>query len=139
MGVDRVSPGVPGLAQGVAPRGAPGLAPGPSPGAPGFADLLAPAAPQTAGATQAATPCALAFDEADRRAASDRQARRHGRDMLQALGALQLAMLGGGEAAARAQLAGLAEAAPAAHDPVLRLILREISLRAAVELARGGI
>ena len=67
----------------------------------------------------------------------DRQARRHGRAMLQALGAVQLSMLDGGGDAARAQLAAAAAQAPAAHDPVLRLILREISLRAAVELARG--
>jgi hypothetical protein len=131
MGVDRVSPRAPALA--------PGLAKLPAQGAPGFADLLATAAAPAAGAAPAATPAALVYDAADRQAASDRQARRHGRAMLQALGALQLAMLGGGEDAARAQLAGLAAEAPAAHDPVLRLILREISLRAAVELARGGI
>ncbi|MEJ0049131.1 MAG: flagellar assembly protein FliX [Rhodospirillales bacterium] len=39
-------------------------------------------------------------------------------------------------AEARVLLARLAASAPEADDPVLRLILREIGVRAAVELAR---
>lgn len=71
---------------------------------------------------------------------ADREARRHGRALLRALGAVQLALLGpaneaeGGEA--RAQLARLAAAAPPADDPALCVILREIAVRAAIELAR---
>ena len=70
--------------------------------------------------------------------AADQQARRHGRAMLKALGAVQLAILGGGEAEARAELAALTARLPQAEDPVLRLILREIGARAAVEMARGS-
>jgi hypothetical protein len=57
--------------------------------------------------------------------------------MLQALAALQLAVLGGTAAEARARLAELAAQPAEATDPLLRLILREIGARAAVELARG--
>jgi hypothetical protein len=73
------------------------------------------------------------------RQARDKQARRHGRAMLQALGAVQLALLAGDDGQARAALAALAATAIAGHeadDPVLQLILREIAVRAAVELAR---
>jgi hypothetical protein len=73
------------------------------------------------------------------REARDKQARRHGRAMLQALGAVQLAVLGGDDGQARTALAALACAAEDRHeadDPVLQLILREIGVRAAVELAR---
>lgn len=66
----------------------------------------------------------------------DRQARRHGKAMLEALAGLQLGMLDGNPTPILAQLAELAKAAPEAADPVLRLILREINIRAAVELAR---
>ena len=76
--------------------------------------------------------------------ANDRAARRHGRAMLNALGALQLAVLDDGtptspaerQEDALAHLADLARRMPQADDPVLRLILREIGVRAAVELAR---
>jgi hypothetical protein len=116
-----------------------GIAPRPAAGAPGFADLLDQATAPAAGAAPAAALAAVVYEEADRQVSADRQARRHGRAMLQALGALQLAILGDGETSARSQLAALVAQAPAAHDPVLRLILREISLRAAVELARHSI
>ncbi len=84
---------------------------------------------------------------------SDRTARRHGRAMLHALGALQLALLappfpGPGsdrgeptaerEDNARAHLADLARRMPSAEDAVLSLILREIGVRAAIELARSN-
>ena len=70
---------------------------------------------------------------------ADREARRHGRAMLQALAALQRAVLEGSPAEARGSLAALAGRAAQAHDPVLRLILREIGVRAAVELGRDPI
>jgi hypothetical protein len=82
----------------------------------------------------------MSYDAASEAVSADKEARRHGRALLQALGAIQLALLGsdlaveGGEA--HAQLARLAASAPLADDPVLRLILREIGVRAAVELAR---
>jgi len=66
----------------------------------------------------------------------DRQARRHGKAMLEALAGLQMAVLGGDAGSGRARLVELSKAPPEAADPVLRLILREINIRAAVELAR---
>jgi hypothetical protein len=126
MRIDRISP----LASPPAPRRA---------AAPGFAALLE--SPGEAAAAEAAQPAALAagiFAAAADAEAADSRARRHGKAMLQALAALQLAVLGGSEGAARAKLAELAGQAPQADDPVLRLIMREIGVRAAVELARGG-
>jgi hypothetical protein len=77
----------------------------------------------------------MTYEEARDRVLADRQARRHGRAMLQALGAMQLSLLAGGDAAVQA-LADLAAQVPEADDPVLRLLLQEIGVRAAVELAR---
>jgi hypothetical protein len=77
----------------------------------------------------------MSYEQACERVQSDRKARRHGRAMLQALGALQVVLLEGGGPAAEA-LSHLAADVPEADDPVLRLILREIGVRAAVELAR---
>jgi hypothetical protein len=102
--------------------------------------------PREAGAPEQATAAAQAapiggmlnYDSAMQAVAADRLARRHGRAMLRALGALQLAMLGAEGDGAGRQLAALAADMPAADDPVLRLILREIGVRAAVALARAG-
>jgi hypothetical protein len=74
------------------------------------------------------------------RTAQDRRARRHGRALLQALAGVQRAALAGDGDRGQAALAALACTAMDEHeadDPVLRLILREIAVRAAVELARG--
>ena len=74
------------------------------------------------------------------RTAQDREARRHGRALLQALAGLQRAALAGEDGQAQAALATLANTVRDPHeadDPVLRLILREIAVRAAVELARA--
>ena len=72
-------------------------------------------------------------------AARDRRARRGGRDVLEALAAMQRALLGGGaDAAALARLAALAGGLPDAADPGLRAIIGDIGLRARVELARYG-
>jgi hypothetical protein len=82
----------------------------------------------------------MTYDAASNAVSADKEARRHGRALLRALGAIQLALLGSGQAdeggEAHTQLARLAATAPQADDPVLRLILREIGVRAAVELAR---
>ncbi len=109
-----------------------------------FATLLQPAAraASPAGAEAAAS---LAFVQAEvedifARQKQDREARRHGRAMLKALGGVQLALLGTDPERAREALADLAttaEDATAGDDPLLRLILREIAIRAAVELARN--
>jgi Class II flagellar assembly regulator len=82
----------------------------------------------------------MTYEAARDAVSADREARRHGRALLRALGAVQLALLlpnnedEGGEA--RAQLARLAATPPTADDPTLCLILREIGVRAAIELAR---
>ncbi len=77
--------------------------------------------------------------------ARDRRARRRGRDLLDALAALQRGVLGralggapGGAAEMDAlrRLAALAAVAPDAADPALGRILAEIRMRAHVELAR---
>jgi hypothetical protein len=126
------------------------IGPGGTPSAPrklakaaGFSELLGEAAQGAAQASDTAAaeaPAAariglMTYEEARDRVLADRQARRHGRAMLQALGAMQLSLLDGGDAAVQA-LAELAAQVPEADDPVLRLILQEIGVRAAVELAR---
>jgi hypothetical protein len=138
MGVDGVSP-----RNSVAsdpPRAAP---PAGSPGDHGFASLLQaaprPSMQQTAAPSSTAALVQAEVDDVFARQKQDRDGRRHGRAMLKALGAVQLALLGGDEGAARDALdtlAGVARDAPSGDDPVLRLILREIGVRAAVELAR---
>jgi hypothetical protein len=137
MRIERVQPGSAGVPARV--RGAP----------PGFGEALrgageepdAPAAAGLAGAGAAAPILAASVEAAEEALErADRAARRHGRAMLQALAGLQLAMLGddaAGGTAARERLAALVGGMPAADDPVLRLILREIGARAAVELARA--
>jgi hypothetical protein len=114
----------------------------------GFAALLAGngavAAGPAVGAAPSATLSGVAWLQAGvadalAREARDKEARRHGRAMLQALGKVQLAVLGGDDGQARCALAALACTAGSKHeadDPVLQLILREIAVRAAVELAR---
>ncbi len=134
----------------VGPRGFPASSSDPS--APrddgGFASLLpgagAPAPGAASGTTPPATLSGVAWLQAGvadalAREARDKEARRHGRAMLQALGAVQLAVLGGDDGQARCALAALACTAGGKHeadDPVLQLILREIEVRAAIELAR---
>ncbi len=112
-------------------------------GAPAFEALLgeAPAA-AVHGPAQTATIAASIYDAAEQAVIADREARRHGRAMLHALAGLQRAALAGAgqpdtAEVPQAALAALMRQAPAAHDPVLRLILREIGVRAAVELARA--
>lgn len=69
----------------------------------------------------------------------DRQARRHGRAMLDALRDMQLAMLAGDCADAAARLAALAGQGVDAADPALQAILSALAVRAQVELARRGL
>ena len=77
-------------------------------------------------------------------ATRDREARRHGRDLLEELAALQKALLvgdGGEEAGGRAlaRLVALLRSMPAAADPGLDGVLRSVGLRARLELARRGL
>ena len=82
----------------------------------------------------------LALQEQAADLTRERQARQHGLALLQALAALQHAMLAGGaEAEALQHLAALIAACPAAMDPALGGIIQSLSLRAQVELARRGL
>ena len=116
-----------------------------------FASMITPEQGAGAGAeaAQAANLSSMAWlhsNVADvfSRTAQDREARRHGRKLLDALAGLQRAALEGddehAQAALTAALATLTTTVDDPHeadDPVLRLILREIAVRAAVELARA--
>jgi hypothetical protein len=118
-----------------------------APGAPARARRTGPtgfalpeAGPQEAAAASAATAAQamFAFQDEWSPAEADAAAQRRAQAVLGELGALQLAMLGAGADPARlSRLALLAEGEVGA-DPVLREIMREISLRAKVELARHG-
>ncbi len=79
----------------------------------------------------------LTLQELGHETVQDREARRHGQDMLAMLAELQRALLGGGdEVAVLHQLAELAAAVPRASDRRLAAVLSAIVLRARVELAR---
>ena len=80
----------------------------------------------------------LALQEAEMVAdAREREARRSGRMVLQALSSLQGALLGGGDPdASAAHLAATVAAMSESADPALRAILVTIKLRAMVELTR---
>ncbi len=68
---------------------------------------------------------------------TDREARRHGQEILDALAALQRALLRSGDPAeGLARLRVLAEMAPVAHDPTLARVLSSIRLRAQLEVLR---
>ncbi len=79
----------------------------------------------------------LTLQELGRETVEDREARRHGNDMLAALAALQRALLAGGDdAAALQRLTESAAAVPRASDPRLAAMISAIVVRARVELAR---
>ncbi|WP_137128243.1 flagellar assembly protein FliX [Roseomonas sp. HF4] len=97
-------------------------------------------APDAAAAAEGVAPTSaiglLALQEGAPAAERDARARRRGEAMLQGLAMLQAALLGGRLDPARlAQLAGLADGAPAA-DPALQAAVAGIALRLRVELAR---
>ena len=111
-----------------------------------FDSLLQPAGrPSAPAGTNAITASGLAMVQADpdgtsARQAKDREARRHARAVLKALGAVQLAVLGTDAGQANRALLELAKAAAdqsLGDDPRLCLVVREIAVRAAVELARN--
>jgi hypothetical protein len=69
----------------------------------------------------------------------EREARRHGRAVLDMLTALQRSLLAGPpDPATLRQLAALAAEIPPAADPELRACLAQVRLRARVELVRYG-
>ena len=69
---------------------------------------------------------------------TDREARRHGQEILEALAALQRTLLTSttGSVQSLARLAALAEADPTVHDPMLAGVLSSIRLRARLEILR---
>jgi hypothetical protein len=110
----------------------------------GFA-VPAEAAPDTAAPAMVAATggleAMLALQEMGGEPIADRDARRHGRAILDELAALQRALLDpeGASEEALARLATLAESAPEAGDPALRAAVAGVVLRAKVELARHKI
>jgi hypothetical protein len=96
------------------------------------------AGPSATGATPATGLASmLTLQELGGETAEDRDARRHGQDMLEALAALQRALLlGGDEDVALQQLAELAAAVPRATDRRLAAMVSAIIVRVRVELAR---
>lgn len=76
----------------------------------------------------------LAVDGEERR---DREAHRHGTDVLEMLAALQRALVGSGvETLPMKRLLSLVEHPPEAADPGLAALTRAIVLRARIEIAR---
>ena len=78
----------------------------------------------------------LALQEAESGTVRDRQARRHGESLLEALRRLQVALLMGAGAEDLQGLRTLVEAAPPPDDPRLAQVQRAVLVRVAVELAR---
>lgn len=78
----------------------------------------------------------LALQELPSEEVADREARRRGHDLLEALAAMQRGLLGLEEADPQ-RLARLAEAVPDASDPGLRAAVAAIALRARIEVARA--
>ena len=79
----------------------------------------------------------LALQELGGESVADRQARRHGQNMLVELGALQRALLAGGaDVAALQRLEELAAVIPRATDQRLAAMVSAIVVRVRIELAR---
>ena len=124
-----------GIGWPAAPRVSPRVA-----GKPGFFVPVEPAETGHAAATngpQAASPGSmLSLQEFGAETVADREARRHGRDMLAALADLQRALLRGDDAATLQRLVDLVASVPSATDPRLAAMVSAIGLRVRVELAK---
>jgi hypothetical protein len=97
------------------------------------------AASSAVAASPVALDAMLALQEAGSQTVQDRQARRHGFAILQALAALQRELLDGdNDAAAIEQLSVLATSCPVATSASLASTIQAVVLRARVELARRG-
>ena len=105
------------------------------------ADQTSDAPPATAGTMEAASLGAvLTFQEMGTETVEDREARKHGQDMLALLAALQRGLLNGVDnPVALQQLAELAAAVPRATDRRLAAMISAIVVRVRVELARRQI
>ena len=106
--------------------------------------FVLPGATPSAAATSSAAAAApasltsmLTLQELGGEAVADREARRHGQDLLATLAELQRALLvDGDDASALQRLAELAAAVPVAGDRRLAAMISAIVVRAKVELAR---
>lgn len=112
-----------------------------APTAPGFAvpaGALATGEPAAAAAVlRTSMASMLTLQELGGETVHDREARRHGQDMLAALARLQHALLScGNETAALQRLAELAGSVPLATDRRLGAMISAIVVRVRVELAR---
>ena len=83
-------------------------------------------------------PSLLRLQEAQGDAVSDRDARRHADEMLDALRDMQGALLAGARGAGLERVAQLARRAPEAADPRLQAVQRALLVRVAVEQARAA-
>jgi hypothetical protein len=100
--------------------------------------------PGTSGATGPAATSATSMDgmlmlqqQVEDGATRDRQARKHGKAMLEGLAALQRELLDGDvDPGTLERLGALTEHCPEAADPGLRATLGAVSLRVQVEIAR---
>ena len=100
-------------------------------------DLAAPAEVHTTSAIGAVNPMLLHELAADAAECRDRDARRHGHDVLDLLDEVQRGLLRAGVAtSAMARLLSLVEDPPEAADPALAAVTRAIVLRARIEIAR---
>ncbi len=100
---------------------------------PGTAEGAAPAA----AASAASLDGMLLLQQVEDGPTRDRQARKHGRAMLEGLAALQHELLDGDvDPGTLERLAALADHCPEAADPALKATLASVSLRVRVELAR---
>jgi len=79
----------------------------------------------------------LALQEHTTAGTGDREARQHGRQLLEALADLQRALLSNGSGDALQHLAALADLPLPAADPALARVIVAIRLRARVEAARA--
>ncbi|HEY2618250.1 MAG TPA: flagellar assembly protein FliX [Acetobacteraceae bacterium] len=128
--------GIEGIGWPTSPRVA-----GRAPARPGFSVPPEPAG--TGEAMAAAAPqatslgCMLTLQELGGETVEDREARRHGHDMLTALSTLQrLLLMGDDDVTALQHLAALAAVVPRATDRRLAAMVAAIVVRARVELAR---
>ena len=97
----------------------------------------ATATSSAAAASPATLTSMLALQELGGEAVADREARRHGQDLLATLAELQRALLADGDdASALQRLAELAATVPIAGDRRLAAMISAIVVRARVELAR---
>lgn len=103
-----------------------------------FANPEASIAEEPAIATAAVSASSLLLmQEAKSNVRQDREARRHGEQLMEQLSALQRGLLGG-DLADLERLSRLVERPIQADDPALASLLKAIQVRAAIELARRG-